>query len=116
MPDTPISCSASFTSSSLKGLMIASIFFTCWCPPESSSIRVARHLRVVLARVPRSVPIARTAQLRGSDRRNRSRLPEAQTEPARFLGRGQAQTGGLRKAAHEVEVLDGGTAGALAEM
>src|SRR3954454_10786971 len=28
MPDTPTSCSASFTSSSLKGLMIASIFFT----------------------------------------------------------------------------------------
>jgi hypothetical protein len=28
MPETPTSCSASFTSSSLNGLMIASIFFT----------------------------------------------------------------------------------------
>src|SRR5690606_23778323 len=28
MPDTPTSCSASFTSSSLNGLMMASIFFT----------------------------------------------------------------------------------------
>src|SRR5690606_4856103 len=36
MPDTPTSCSASFTSSSLNGLMIASIFFigppTCSLP------------------------------------------------------------------------------------
>jgi hypothetical protein len=27
MPETPTSCSASFTSSNLNGLMIASIFF-----------------------------------------------------------------------------------------
>src|SRR5271166_5178502 len=30
MPSMPISLRASFTSSSLNGLMIASIFFICW--------------------------------------------------------------------------------------
>src|SRR4051794_14345080 len=46
MPLTPISCSASFTSSSLNGLMIASTFFTSATPasaaPQHSAGRRSR--------------------------------------------------------------------------
>ena len=35
MPSMPSSVRASFTSSSLKGLMIASIFFISWFPPAA---------------------------------------------------------------------------------
>src|SRR5436305_9711568 len=49
MPETPTSCSASFTSSSLNGLMIASIFFTV--SPEA-------HEACLSARLARFVPEA----------------------------------------------------------
>jgi hypothetical protein len=41
MPCNPTSCSASFTSSSLKGLMIASIFFIAIASPGGSPTRRA---------------------------------------------------------------------------
>src|SRR3954454_6603296 len=66
MPLRPISCSASFTSSSLKGLMTASIFFmrartpvgtgaprdaalSCWCP-DASRERANRRAEAPRAR------------------------------------------------------------------
>jgi hypothetical protein len=45
MPLTPTSWSASFTSSSLNGLMIASIFFTREFPRQPVAILVPCHLR-----------------------------------------------------------------------
>src|SRR6478735_3088857 len=114
MPETPTSCSASFTSSSLKGLMIASIFFTSipcarYEPAHIHTHRVQESCQGLRAGLGDDLGRgkAKPRNKAAGIRQDEDMRPMRPYVPASRAGRcclvfGQPQSGGLVEARHQV--------------